>query len=68
MKLPEVVGFPSVFDPLKDIEVNVVRTVREIIDRILLSPAKRRGQGEWYKRDRYFSSGPKARAQIRIGA
>lgn len=37
---------------------HLVRTVRDTIDRIPLSPGKGRGQGEGYKRDSYFSSGP----------
>ena len=43
-----------------EIRTKGVRTVREITDRILLSPCKGRGQGEGSKRDSYFSIGPKA--------
>ncbi len=37
-----------------------LRTVREIIDRILLSPRRGEGRVRGIKRDSYFSSGPNA--------
>ncbi len=37
-----------------------VRTAREIIDRILLSPGRGEGRVRGIKRDSYFSNGPKS--------